>query len=321
MVLEFQITSNVRLNNLNSLDKHPLKEYLKQGISCVQGTDGAALYGTSSIDEQLSLEKLLGLSEAELSLMKEAESSIIEESRIAYSDKKSSFAKLLNGRDMEDVLLEKMRAVKISGGAKSRVGRLDANTELKDIVQEITWDRFPIVLLGGSFNTESRATRVREDATKQLDELMKFLNPEEVCFVIGHKLSGYEKYLIDNNKKGFRIYAVVPALVSEKEIENLRKAGVFIRVSTEAEGMGIYKSFNYEIFERRPSMVVAFDGNSAGANLIQEARNGKGKSAIWVWSHCKNLRQKADSLQGYVYLFDEKNNLVRQIKKLQKEYE
>nr|WP_297769750.1 adenosine deaminase [uncultured Butyrivibrio sp.] len=319
VVLEFQITSNVRLNNLNSLDKHPLKEYLRQGIKCVQGTDGAALYGTSSIDEQLSLEKLLGLSQEELSLMKEAESYIIEKSRQAYSDKKEAFARLVKNKDFEDVLLDKMHAVKISGGAKSKAGRLDANTELKDIVQEITWDRFPVVLLGGSFNTENRATRVREDAARELDELMDFLNPEEVCFVIGHKLSGYEKYLIDHNTKGFRIYSVVPALLTEKEIDKLRKAGVFIRVSTEAEGMGIYKSFNYEIFERRPSAVVAFDGNSAAANLIQEAKNGKGQSAIWVWSHCKNLRQKAQSLQGYVYLFDEENGLVSLIKKLIKE--
>ena len=95
---------------------------------------------------------------------------------------------------------------------------------------------------------------------------------------------------------------------------------MIIRVSTEAEGMGIYKSFNYEIFERRPSMVVAFDGNSAGANLIQEARNGKGKAAIFVWNHCKTLRQKAQSLHGYVYLFDEETTLVKILRKLQKEY-
>ncbi len=44
-VLEFQLTSNVRLNNLNALENHPLHEYLKAGIPCVQGTDGAALYG------------------------------------------------------------------------------------------------------------------------------------------------------------------------------------------------------------------------------------------------------------------------------------
>jgi hypothetical protein len=316
VVLEFQITSNVRLNNLNSLDRHPLKQYLGRGIKCVQGTDGAALYGTSSVDEQLSLEKMLGLSEADLKLMKEAESEIIEEGQRAYSLKKAKFAQLVGDKDIQDVLLDQMTAVRIPGSRSLRSDKLDSNTELKDMISEITWDRFPIVLLGGSFNTEKRATRISPGAVAQLDALMEFLNPEEVCFVIGHKLSGYEKYLVENNKKNFRIYAVVPALVTRKEVENLRRAGVQIRVSTETQAMGIYKSFNYEIFERRPSAVIAFDGNSAAENLIQEAKNGKGRSAIFVWSHSKTLQQKARSLHGYVYSFDEDTPLMEIIKKL-----
>ena len=87
-------------------------------------------------------------------------------------------------------------------------------------------------------------------------------------------------------------------------------------MSTEAQGMGIYKSFNYEIFERCQSVVVAFDGNSAAANLIQEAKNGKGKASIFVWSHSKTLRQKAAALQGYVHYFDEEEPLVDKVKKI-----
>ncbi|MBO6129811.1 MAG: adenosine deaminase, partial [Pseudobutyrivibrio sp.] len=165
-------------------------------------------------------------------------------------------------------------------------------------------DRLPVVVLGGSFNTESRNTKLSTNATKQLDDLLEYLNPEEVCFVIGHKLTGYEKYILDHNRKGFRVYSFVPSLITKKEADRIKEAGVKVRVSTESEGMGIYKSFNYEIFERRPSIVVAFDGNSAGANLIQEAKNGKGRSAIFVWRHSKNLMQKAKSLHGYVYSFD-----------------
>ncbi|MCR5416831.1 MAG: adenosine deaminase [Pseudobutyrivibrio sp.] len=309
VVLEFQITSNVRLNNLNTLENHPLKQYLKQGIACVQGTDGAALYGTSSIDEQLSLEKMLGLTDAELQQMREAEEKIIRESRKAYSTKKAAFMKLLGDKDMEDVLLEKMQEVKISGGNSAHSAKLDANTELKEQIEDITWDRLPVVLLGGSFNTENRTTKISENATKQIDELLDYLNPEEVCFVIGHKLSGYEKYLLENNTKGFRIYSFVPALITKKEAEKLKKSEVKIRVSTETEGMGIYKSVNYEIFERRPSVVVAFDGNSAAANLIQEAKNGKGKSKIFVWNHSKNLMQKAQSLHGYVHSFGDETSI------------
>ncbi len=314
VVLEFQLTSNVRLNNLNSLDKHPIKQYLRHGIKCVQGTDGAALYGTNSIDEQLSLATLLELSDADIKLMKNTESAIIEESRKAYSEKKKAFNKLVGNRDMEDVLLEKMKIVKISKKMSKSLKKYDANTELKDHIEEIAWDRFPVVLLGGSFNTENRATRVTAEGAKHLDKLMDYLDPEEVCFVIGHKLSGYEKYLIEHNKKNFRIYAVVPALLTSQEIEKLKNSGAYIRVSTESEGMGIYKSFNYEIFERRPALVVAFDGNSAAANLIQEARNGKGKAAICIFGHSKTLKQKAASLEGYVHFFDEDNDLIEILK-------
>ena len=320
VVLEFQITSNVRLNNLNSLQNHPLKQYLEKGISCVQGTDGAALYGTNSIDEQLSLEKMLGLTDEELKQMHDSESKIIEESQKAYSVKKAAFAELLGDRDMEEVLLEKMQAVTISKAKSKSAPKLDANTELKDQIEEITWDRTPVVLLGGSFNTENRTTKISANAIKQMDDMLEYMSPDEVCFVIGHKLSGYEKYLLDHNDKGFRIYSFVPSLITKKEAEKIKDANVKVRVSIESEGMGIYKSFNYEIFERRPSVVVAFDGNSAAANLIQEAKNGKGRSAILIWNHSKTLMQKAKSLHGYVYSFDGDNPLVDMLDSLKTKF-
>ena len=48
---------------------------------------------------------------------------------------------------------------------------------------------------------------------------------------------------------------------------------------------------------------VAFDGNIAGANMIQEAKNSKYPCLIHVNSRCKALKVKADSLEGYVKLF------------------
>ena len=76
---------------------------------------------------------------------------------------------------------------------------------------------------------------------------------------------------------------LLPKMVSEIEKDNLlEKALNGVCVSTETEELGIYKSFNYEIFERRSSVVLAFDGNSPVSNLVQEAKNGKGKSSIYV---------------------------------------
>ena len=315
IVLEFQLTSNVRLNNLNALENHPLRQYLAAGIRCVQGTDGAALYGTNSIDEQLSLEKLLELTPDEMMSMKQTETEIIREGQESYSRKKIELHQMLAGRDLEDVLLEKMEEAEAgSGGLRLRRNhRVDANTELKDCIRELPWDRLPIILMGGSFNSEKRATRITEEGCRQLDALLESLNPEEVFFVIGNRLRGYEKYLLEHNEKGFLIYSFVPSLVTRGECRQLEEAGVRIRVSTESESMGIYKSFNYEIFERRPSLLIGFDGNSAGENMIQEAKNGKGKAGIFIWEKSRTLREKASSLEGYVRFFNSKKPLADQV--------
>ncbi len=52
------------------------------------------------------------------------------------------------------------------------------------------------------------------------------------------------------------------------------------------------KSFNYEIFERKKSIVLAFDGNSPVSNLVQEAKNGKGKSKVYVNGKNEVLSEK-----------------------------
>lgn len=313
VVLEFQLTSNVRLNNMTGLDNHPLRKYLAEGIRCVQGTDGAALYGTCSIDEQLSLQKLLGLTDAEMQAMKDAETGLILASEEAYSNKKEVFRRILGNQSMEDFFLDRMDEDQVAKSIKLPVKRLDANAELKDQIQDLPWDRTPVIVMGGSFNSEKRATHMTKEGQKQLDALLNALNPDETFFVIGHKLRGYEKYLVDHNEKGFRIFAFVPSRLARKEVTALKDSGVFIRVSTESEGMGIYKSFNYEIFERRPSILVGFDGNSAGGNMLQEAKNGKGSARIFVWEKCTALREKAASLRGYVGIFDAGHPLASEI--------
>ncbi|MGN0362316.1 MAG: adenosine deaminase [Bilifractor sp.] len=315
IVLEFQLTSNVRLNNLNALENHPLRQYLAAGIRCVQGTDGAALYGTNSIDEQLSLEKLLELTPEEMMRMKQTETGIIEESNISYSRKKEELRQMQGDKDLDAFFLGKIEEAEArSGGIRLRGSRrADANTELKDKIRVLPWDRLPVILMGGSFNSEKRPTRMTDEGVRQLDALLQILNPEEVFFVIGNRIRGYEKYLLEHNEKGFQIYAFVPSLLTRDECRRLDDAGVRIRVSTESESMGIYKSFNYEIFERRPSVLIGFDGNSAAENMIQEAKNGKGRSGIFIWNKSKTLREKAASLEGYVHFFDEKNTLADQI--------
>ena len=103
-------------------------------------------------------------------------------------------------------------------------------------------------------------------------------------------------------------------MINEKEKERLEgKEITGIRISTESEELGIYKSFNYEIFERRKSIVLAFDGNSPVSNLVQEAKNGKGKSKIYVNKGNEVLSEKMNYLEGYVTPFSLEENIIEKI--------
>ena len=97
-VLEFQLTSNVRLNNLSKLEKHPLKRYLENDIKCVQGTDGFGFYGTDTIDEQLAMQNLLGLTNEDFMKMRKVEDEIIEHQEKYFKEKSKKFKKFLTGR-------------------------------------------------------------------------------------------------------------------------------------------------------------------------------------------------------------------------------
>ena len=196
---------------------------------------------------------------------------------------------------------------------------LDSETELKDKIKKLPEDKIPIVIAGGSFNAKNRETVLSNEGKEAIRKLVENLNNEKVYFVVGHKMNGYEKAFLDVAKelnKKFEINAIVPKEVSAEEVDNLLKENINgIRISTEREEMGIYKSFNYEIFERRNSIVVAFDGNSPVSNLVQEAKNGKGKAKIYVNSEVEALKDKATSLEGYVKSFKVKDNLAEKILK------
>lgn len=320
-VLEFQLTSNVRLNNLNALGKHPIKEYLKNDIKCVQGTDGCGFYGVDTIDEQLALSNLLEVTEEEFNNMRKVEDEIISRRKKYFEKKSKKFEKFLNGRSIKEAILEaeKENTIKSSMNSISmRINsKIDAEVHLKTMTKELPEDRMPIIIAGGSFNSTDRETQITIDGRKILEKLIDKIDSEKVYFVIGHKVQAYEKVILDiikeKNKK-IEVYSIIPNMITKEEKENLEKANITgIRISTESEEMGIYKSFNYEIFERRKSIVIAFDGNSPVANLVQEAKNGKAKAKIYVNKEVPALKDKARSLKGYVVPFYLKDNIVEKI--------
>lgn len=59
----------------------------------------------------------------------------------------------------------------------------------------------PIIIAGGSFNSKGRETVITERGKELLKELIEKLDSEKAYFVIGHKMQGYEKAIIDISKE------------------------------------------------------------------------------------------------------------------------
>ena len=318
IMLEFQLTSNVRLNNIIDLRKHPLKTYLANDISCVMGTDGYGLYGTDSIDEQLALTSFLKISDEEFGKMRIVEDAIISRQAGNFLKKSEQFVNALGGRNVEQYYMDEFQKKPENvQEVKFEIHKHPSYPIFKEKIQELPWDKYPIVIAGGSFNSGSSPVRVSGSDKAILQALLERLDPEKVFFVVGHKLTGHEKYIVDHNTK-FDIYSIIPSLMNQKQIQKLAKAKLKgIRISTESQEMGIYKSFNYEIFERRNCVLFAFEGNSSIANLVQEARNGKGCAWIFVYPKSAMLKAKAKSLEGYVTINASSDEVIAKIEEVE----
>jgi len=321
VILEFQLTSNVRLNNLSNLDKHPLRTYLENDIKCVQGTDGCGFYGSDTIDEQLALQNLLKLTDEDFEKMRKVEEKVIEEAENSFIKKEKAFNEFLNGRSIREALTElenENREKSKNNKTEMRINNnIEAESVLKTKIKELPENKVPIIIAGGSFNKKGKTTEVTEEGRKILEQLIKNIDSKKAYFVIGHKMQGYEKEILDISKrlnKNFEVNAIIPKMISKEESNQLQTEQLDgIRISIESDEMGIYKSFNYEIFERRKSVVMAFDGNWPVSNLVQEAKNGKGKAKIYVNEETPILSDKAKSLGGYVVPFNVRQNIVERI--------
>lgn len=317
IVLEFQLTSNVRLNNLIDLSAHPLKNYLHHGISCVMGTDGYGLYGTDSIDEQLALENFLKITPGEFLQMKQVEDAILARQEENFRRKSKAFTAALGGRTAAEYYREELSRPGETDPVRFEITKRPSYPVLRYQVRDLPWDKYPIVIAGGSFSSGS--TKVSDCDKALLQTLLNRLDPEKVFFVVGHRLLGQEKFLAEHNRD-FEIYSIVPSLMTAHQLRKLTNARLTgVRISTESQEMGIYKSFNYEIFERRNCVLLTFDGNSSIANLVQEGRNGKGKTRIFMYPKSPMLRAKAASLEGYVTTNAAPEQVIRKIHELQED--
>ena len=246
--------------------------------------------------------------------MRAAEAEIENESRADFASKSTRFRERCGGEAVDAFYARLIQQSEpVSSVLWRSVDKLETAAVLAEQICPLPDAGLPLILAGGSFNNDRHTTRVSEEGRRIVDTLLEEADPDKLFFVIGHRLLGYERYLVEQNAGRFRIFAFVPSILSPAARERLRRSGVSIRPSIEPSGNGLYKSFAYEIFKRRVSVLLAFDGNSPAANLVQEAKNGRFKCDIYVDGRCRALCAKARMLQGYVRVFSKTDDPAAEI--------
>ena len=233
--------------------------------------------------------------------MRGAEDAILEESLRVFREKEERFRKRFAGGDLESFYRlrqedDRPAAADLWHGSE----KIDAEEALRDRIEPLPQGMLPVVIAGGSFNNSRHRTQLKPEDREMIDALLEGADPQKVFFAVGHSLTGQEGYLARRAAGRFRVFAIVPNRISAAERARLIASEVKVLISIESSSMGLYKSFAYEIFKRMPSVLLAFDGNSAALNLIQEARNGREPCSIFINPRSRGLSAKARMLKGYV---------------------
>ena len=92
----------------------------------------------------------------------------------------------------------------------------------KSKVVDLPWDKYPIIIAGGSFSSSNENQKISDSDKLLLDALLEHLDPEKVFFVVGHKVLGHEKYIIENkiflHKKNNAVVCIFRMLVPREII-------------------------------------------------------------------------------------------------------
>lgn len=298
VTVEFNLTSNVKLNNITDIKKSPLKTYLQYGIPVVFGTDGGGIYGTNPREEQEVAMSYIGLTDREIQRIVKIENSfmMLDQKRERLRQDPERVRKK-DERIRQFKYAENIAENKALPQEKSKTAKEFANTKKE---KEIPEGKIPIIIAGGSFNQDGKDNAVSAKDIKRLKKIIQLAEPEKYCFVIGHSTQGQEGKLLELLKysdKKFDVTSIVPDHLDEKQ-ENKMKDSIITRIIevSNDRGAGIYKGFDRTIFSKnRKALLYAFEGDAPLSNLIIE---GNKDSNLKIRYNAKEqtLAEKAEAL-------------------------
>lgn len=335
-IVEFNMSSNLALNNINSIAEVPIKRYIDEGIDVVLGTDGHGMYSTFGGQEAL-LATAAGIEPSDFEKMATTESKIIARaieresehpriddvpalySNMTYStpDGQYRYTKEVEQRHRE----EKENASKYLGEKIAYTGAITDEQQ----IEEDTKGKIPIMITGASKKAwPNILPKDQENIALTVQVLANTLNPETAYVITGGTNFGAEKTMHEavhrRNQKSEKplvllgTFTMEAALDGEKGVEKdtITHATVLELDGRKANNWMDLPDTQLVYTQERNGYMIALGGGPVVSDMIQRAHN------LGVDMHLMDgpygaSTDKAKSLKGNDYSFKTVQELLQRL--------
>lgn len=210
-IVEFNMSSNLALNNINFITEVPIAKYAQKGIPFVLGTDGEGIYSTLA-EQEMFLAAAAGVSPEDFVKMRQTEDRIIATEAANFERKNAWMQKSLSNQSFEELFKptfntptgeprysadfekrkqkRRARLLRFLGAQLSRC-HVETNPQKLDAVMA---GKVPILISGASRKSWPDISPADQAEIKRTMELLvRVLDPEKVYILTGGTNHGVEK--------------------------------------------------------------------------------------------------------------------------------
>ena len=339
-VIEFNMSSNLSLNNINSIKDIPIKEYADAGIRMVLGTDGRGIYSTT-IAQEMILAREAGLSKADFEKIRKTETEIMERAKQRFKQHSSynlyeicdalnpdNHMIYKNGAPHYNAKVEEKYRNSVAAARemlRTQIAHSGAETDPQAIAQAIA-DKKPIMLTGSSKGHWGKVSdENKSKIIASLAVLMRSINPDKAYLMTGGTNFGVEKeahqIAHEFNKQSAKKVVVLGTFTEEaiQDKESIEKNTITHAIIPTQDGRPTKRWFDLQdavlsMVEKQEGQIVAIAGGSIVSDIIQRAHNAGMNIAVMEGVEGAS-GEKAEFLAGNGYEFATGAELVMTIKK------
>ena len=211
-IVEFNMSSNMALNNINFIKEVPIREYIQHGVPFVLGSDGQGIYSTFAVQEMV-LASAAGVSLDAFKKMRETEQHIIEVEQKNFTRKQQQMqSTILSGHRFEDIFhaaystetglprfsdeITKRHAqekAQMLARVHSQLSSLGIETDPQKVM-DVMRDKLPILITGASSRTwKDISEQDQKNIGKVMRALVNLIDPKKAYLLTGGANLGVER--------------------------------------------------------------------------------------------------------------------------------